>query len=481
MTASTDDASTNATIADNASDAARILVVDDSASVRYAMENSLKEAGFSVTLAQDGQDGLDKALEGEFDLVITDVDMPKMDGFELCSRLRGEHKTSQIPIIVLSSRDSDASVEQGFRVGADAYLAKGGDIGENIERIKDILSARNFLTGSRVLVVDDSTSIRLFLKTGLMQEGFVVKTAENGRQALDMLEEFRPDLIISDLMMPEVDGPELVCTIKSDPELLHIPIIVMSTLSDKPLMRRLLRDGAATFMVKPFTMNQLTINIEEIFSSNFRLVLEEKERLLQERRLTLAAIASLVQALEARDSLTRGHSERVARIAQGIAAQMDFKPSELDRMLLIGQLHDLGKIGVRDDVLLKEGPLSATEFEHVKLHSNVVADILRPIGSLADILEVAHSHHERWDGKGYPQGLKGEEIPLKARIIAVADVFEAITSERPYRDSMPKRLAVEIIKEERGKQLCPTCVDAFLRWHDKTCGEIDLPREFCQG
>jgi len=460
---------------------ARILVVDDSNSVRYAMEKNLTEAGFNVFLASDGEEGLTKAMDSNFDLIITDIDMPKMDGFELCSKLKGEFKTSHIPIIILSSRDADEHVEQGFRVGADAYLAKGGNIEENINRIKDILHAKNFLTGSRVLIADDSSSVRLFLKAELIEEGFIVKTASNGREALDMLPDFKPNLIISDLMMPEMDGGELCRAIKKSKEYSDIPIIIMSTLGDKPVMRRIMRDGAATFLVKPFTVTQLSIVIEEIFSSNFRLLLEAKERLEMEHKLTLAAIGSLVQALEARDSLTRGHSERVAQVAIGIGAEMGFNEDQLDRLLLIGRLHDLGKIGVRDDVLLKKDRLDHDEFEHVKAHSNVVADILRPITSLHDILEVSIHHHERWDGKGYPNGLKGEDIPFNARLIAVADVYEAITSERPYRDSMPKRVAMDIISDESGRQLCPTCVDAFLQWFEKTGGEINVPEEFQQG
>lgn len=471
----------NTTLADkgDSKEQQRILVVDDSVSVRYAMEKHLTAAGFAVTLAVDGEDGLDKAIENDFDLIITDVDMPRMNGFELCKRLKEEFKTSSIPIIILSSRDTDDFVEQGFRVGADAYLAKGGDIMEGIERIKDIVRARNFLTGSKVLVVDDSSSIRLFLRVGLTENGFAVRTAVNGREALEMLEEFQPDLIITDLMMPEMDGFELCRALKSS-RFSAIPVIVMSTMSDKAIMRRLLRGGAASFLIKPFSVTQLSAVIEEIFSSNFRLLLEEKERLQMEHRLTLSAIASLVQALEARDSLTRGHSERVALIAVGIGRELGFTPAQLDRLLLVGRLHDLGKIGVRDDVLLKKDSLNDTEYEHVKAHSNMVANILRPIESLHDILEVTTSHHERWDGRGYPDGLSGEAIPLKARIISVADVFEAVTSERPYRDSMPRPVAVDIIREERGRQLCPTCVDAFLRWYEQTDGVIDLPEDFRQ-
>lgn len=459
---------------------ARILVVDDSKSVRFAMQSNLTEAGFDVTLAEDGEEGLAKAVDGAFDLVITDVDMPKMNGYELCTRLKKEYKTSHIPIIVLSSRDSDESVEEGFRVGADAYLAKGGDIGENVRRIKDILNAKNFLTGSRVLVADDSASVRMLLQNELREEGFIVEIAANGVEALDKMKDFKPNLIITDLMMPKMDGADLLRAVKQDEEFRNIPVVVMSSLSDKPIMRRLMRAGAATFLVKPFSTNQLSIVIEEIFSSNFRLLLEEKERLRMEHELTLAAIGSLVQALEARDPMTRGHSERVAQIALGIGEELGFTPAQLDRLLLIGRLHDLGKIGVRDNVLLKKDRLTDTEYEHVKDHSNVVANILRPIRSLHDILEVTQFHHERWDGRGYPSGLKGEEIPLQARLVAVADVYEAITAERPYRDSMPRRVAVDIIQDERGRQLCPTCVDAFLRWFERTGGEVVVPEEFQQ-
>ena len=457
-----------------------ILVVDDSKSVRYALDSQLREAGFEVVTAQDGEEGLARALEQSFDLVITDIDMPKMDGFELCTRLKAEYKTSQIPIIILSARDSDKDIEQGFRVGADAFLAKGDHIQDKIERIREILSTKHFLTGRRILVADDSASVQLFLQAGLEEAGFVVTLASNGREALERLETFRPDLVLTDLMMPEMDGSQLLQAIKRSGKHPLLPVIVMSTVGDRPLMRRLIRDGAATFLVKPFTINQAIITIEELFSSQFKLLAEERERLRMEHELTLAAIASLVQALEARDSMTRGHSERVALIAQGLGEELGFTTDELERLLLIGRLHDLGKIGVRDKVLLKEGPLNRDEFEHVKRHSNVVADILRPIESLHDILEVTLYHHERWDGEGYPEGLKGEEIPFLARIISVADVFEALTSERPHRDSLPIQVALDHIREERGHQLCPTCVDAFFSWFERTKGEIDLPRQFRQ-
>ena len=262
----------------------QILVVDDSTSVRYAMQKSLTEAGMIVTLASDGEEGLARAMNSNFDLIITDIDMPKMDGFELCTRLKEEFKTSHIPIIVLSTHDSDEHVEEGFRVGVDAYLSKSGNIEENIERIKDILTAKNFLTGSKILVVDDSSSVCLFLEKELREEGFIVQTAENGKAAFDMLPLFKPDLILSDLMMPEMDGGELCRTIKKSVEFCTIPIVIMSSLADKALMRRLMREGVATYLIKPFSVTQLSIVIEEIFSSNFRLLLEEKERLTMEDR-----------------------------------------------------------------------------------------------------------------------------------------------------------------------------------------------------
>jgi len=187
------------------------------------------------------------------------------------------------------------------------------------------------------------------------------------------------------------------------------------------------------------------------------------------------ALVSLAQAAEARNKLTRGHSERVALVARGIARELGFSDEGQDRILLTGRLHNIGIVGTRDTVLLKTEKLTMAEYEHVKAHTTLGAEILGAVKGMEDIAEVCLSHHERWNGFGYPNSLEGEDIPLNARIVGVADVFVAIISERPHRDSMPRPVAADIIAEERGKLLCPTCVDAFMKWFEQTGGKIDLP------
>jgi HD-GYP domain-containing protein (c-di-GMP phosphodiesterase class II) len=193
-------------------------------------------------------------------------------------------------------------------------------------------------------------------------------------------------------------------------------------------------------------------------------LLKEKERLDAEQRLMLGSIGSLVLALEARDRYTRGHSEAVANILVGMGRKMGFGSEEIDRIHIIGKLHDIGKIGIRDDILLKPGPLTDGEYGIIKRHPTIGAEILTPIPSMASIIPAIANHHERIDGKGYPEGLKGSRIPLMARMIAVADTFHALTSDRPYRKSHRLDDAFQILEDSKGSQLCPECVRIFLDW-----------------
>ncbi|WP_319582376.1 HD domain-containing phosphohydrolase [uncultured Pseudodesulfovibrio sp.] len=187
-----------------------------------------------------------------------------------------------------------------------------------------------------------------------------------------------------------------------------------------------------------------------------------------------AALIEIARAAEARTESTAFHSEKVARVAHGIAKALDRPKKILERLLLVGRLHNIGLVGISDAVLSKTDKLTPQEFKHIQEHTRLGAALLAPIPELADVAEVCLSHHERWDGSGYPNGLAGTEIPRMARLISVADSYCAMISERPHRDSLPRAVAAEIIAEEHGKQLCPECVDGFLTWYEKTDGRIDL-------
>jgi len=441
-----------------------VLIIDDSPTIRTALTKQLEEMGAVVTQAVDGQDGFDTALTGKFDLIITDIEMPGMNGFEVCQKLKQSTITRSIPVIILSIKEDEEYIERGFRMGASAYVTKANAKHELKERIEEVLNRTTLLRGRTILIVDDSKSIRKVIGDALSQAGFQVVSSENGQQALEIIQDIRPDLILSDLNMPVMDGFQLCKVIRTDKNLSEIPFIIMSAASDRATMRRMLQQGASAFLVKPFNVDQLVITAEKLLSDYFGHLIKETERLDAERSLMLASIASLVLALEARDQYTRGHSDSVARIVVGMAQRMGFDAQEVEKIRIAGKLHDLGKIGIRDDILLKPGPLTQEEYGIIKRHPTIGAEILTPIPSLAEIIPAIANHHERIDGKGYPHGLNGSEIPLLARMIAVADTFDALTSNRPYRKGYALEKALQILDEVRNTQLCPECVSVFMEW-----------------
>ena len=442
----------------------RVLVVEDSYVIRKGIIKSVESLALEITEAADGQEGLDLALNGDFGLIITDVDMPYMNGIELCRQLKSIPVTRAIPIIMLTSFDSDADVDRGFGAGATAYLSKDEARTCLCKTITETLTMSAIQRKRTIMVVDDSKTIRRLVEDGLAQAGFQVITAKNGKRALTLIKDRRPDLILSDIDMPEMNGFAFCEAVNSDPNLASIPFVAMSTHDDRGHMKRMLKRGAEAYIPKPFNMDQLVILVEKLLSDQFLLLLKEKERLDAEQSLMLASITSLVSALEARDSYTRGHSESVANILSGMAALTGADKEVIKKLSIGGKLHDVGKIGIRDNVLLKPGHLTEEEFAQIKKHPLIGANILKSIPSLSDIIPIVQYHHERIDGKGYPKGLKGGNIPEWARMTAVADTYNALTSDRPYREGVQRDKAFQIIEDARGTQLCPDCVELFLWW-----------------
>lgn len=439
-----------------------ILIVDDSSIIRNGLRRELASLGFNVKTAEEGRQALALVADQHFDLIISDIEMPFMDGFELCEQLKQAPSTQSIPVVMLSSHDSEEAIERGFKVGAAAFITKSNARQELLLRIEEVLNRALFLRERQVLVVDDSKMVLRIVSKGLAQAGFKVAVAEDGLQALEFLEKEIPDLILSDLHMPDMDGFQLCGALRANSVWSGIPFVVMSTAGERGVIRRMIERGACGYIEKPFNIEQLVVLVEKLLSDHFQLLLQEKERLDNERSLIIASITSLIQALEARDVYTRGHSEMVADLSVAVANELGFNNEDLQNIRIAARLHDLGKIGVRDDILLKPGPLTDAEFELMRQHPVIGADILRSIPSLAPIIPGVLYHHERVNGQGYPEGLKGDQIPLAARIIAVADMYDSITSKRLYRAKRSKDKALKIIREVSGSELCPDCAQAFL-------------------
>ena len=432
--------------------------------IRNALNKILSSLNINVDEASNGLEALKRSSLKIYDLIITDIDMPNMDGFKLCEELKKNPMTEFIPVVILSSYDKETDIEMGFQVGAAAYISK-----ENIQTqvqpvIKELLRKSIFFKDKKVLVVDDSEIIKNIVKDGLIKAGFNVITVNSGKKALEFLWKDKIDLVISDLEMPEMDGMELCKAMHTINELKSIPFILMYCKEYNISMRRMIQLGASACIIKPFEIDQLIVLVEKILSDQFMLLLKEKERLELEQKYMLASMTSLIQALEARDPCTRGHSENVARMVKDMAKSINADISELENLEIAAKLHDIGKIGIPDNVLLKPGKLTDEEYKIIKQHPSIGAEIIKPVSSFANAIPVVLNHHERFDGKGYPEGLKGSKIPFWARLTSVVDVYDALTSNRAYRVAMPRDKALQIIEDSKGTQLCPESVDLFFKY-----------------
>jgi len=322
------------------------------------------------------------------------------------------------------------------------------------------------------LVVDDEPRLRQVLLHLMRNDGFRCFEASNGAEALEILEQHPVTLVMSDMRMPKVDGIELLLRIKERwPD---TAVVMITAVADVEVAVHCLANGAMDYLTKPFHLEEVRARVEQALEKR-RLLLENRahqehlERRVAEQarrleELFLAGIQSLAEALEVKDPYTRGHSVRVSQYSSVIARSMGLDDETVRQIELGGNLHDIGKIGVRESVLNKPGRLTDEEYRHIMTHPLVGWRILAPLMTDAPIaLNVVRSHHERMDGRGVPDRVYGDAIPLEARIVAVADAFDAMMSGRPYRGhEMTLDDAIRELESNAGSQFDPKVVDAAL-------------------
>ncbi len=317
----------------------------------------------------------------------------------------------------------------------------------------------------RMLLVEDEEDALDLMARKFEFEGFTrVEGVATGEEALKRLAQARStgqsfSLVLLDLMLPGTSGEEVLHKIKKN---YHIPVVVVTARSERESQRQLLEKGADDYIVKPFDSDILFLKVEKILT---RFYLEEELRRLNRRnqRLFLNVLQVMAKVLEAKDPYTKFHSENVAKYARKIAKAMGYSPEEVELIQVAGILHDFGKIGVKEGVLNKVGHLTDKEFDAVKRHPVIAATILEPIEELNSIIADIRHHHEYYNGHGYPSGLRAEEIPLGARILQVADAYDAMTSQRSYHDPMTKDEARRELKRCSGSQFDPRIVEIFLK------------------
>lgn len=328
-----------------------------------------------------------------------------------------------------------------------------------------------------ILVVDDEDFIREIICRKLSGSGFECDSARSAEDALARIAQNDYDCVLSDIHMPGMSGVDLLRQIKLQSQ--DLAVILITGAPDIDAALEAMRLGAYDHLSKPLNLAALEMTVDRALEKK-RLVEENREyqrnleSMVQERtkqlstanedlqRLFTGSIKALAQALEAKDEYTQGHSARVAEESVNIARYLSLSDTEIQRMWLAGYLHDIGKIGIKEAVLNKPGKLNEEEWHLIQQHPVVAGRILGPIPELSDIIDIIVHHHERYDGSGYPDGLEGNAIPLGARILAVADTYDALTSRRPYRDSLTLEEAHRILEEAAGTYLDPVIARAFL-------------------
>jgi putative two-component system response regulator len=355
------------------------------------------------------------------------------------------------------------------------------------------------VASAKIAIVDDEPiNIKVARKylQGVGYRDFITTT--DSTTAMELISRERPDVVLLDVMMPQVDGIQILQAIRADASLAHIPVLILTASTDSDTKRRALESGATDFLAKPVDpsdlipriRNALIVKAHHDHLSRYSEHLERQVRLrtVELEASRLQVIHCLARAAEYRDDTTGRHVIRVGRYTSLLARELGFPDVDAEMLGLAAQLHDVGKIGLPDAILLKPGPLLPEEFAVVKRHCEIGHRIVQPLQDqdwhaltctemglissgentiLLTAARIALTHHEKWDGSGYPRGLSGEAIPVEGRITAVADVFDALTSARSYKAAMPPAQAVQTMEKGRGTHFDPQVLEAMLRRLDE--------------
>ncbi|NWF78920.1 MAG: response regulator [Chloroflexi bacterium] len=306
---------------------------------------------------------------------------------------------------------------------------------------------------AKILVVDDDPAILDLLVRILQRDGYLPITAANGLEALELVEREAPDLILLDVTMPMLDGFAVCKRLKDNEATALIPVTMITGLDDREHRQRGLEVGADDFLTKPFDQSLLRARLR----SQLRI-----KRLTDQLERTESVIFMLALAVEAKDTYTEGHLRRLSTYSEQLAQAIGLSASQVVAIRFGGLLHDIGKISIDDAILRKPGSLTPEEYAQIKLHPENGARIVAQMRFAPDVCPIIRHHHERWDGSGYPHGLKGEAIPIGARIVAIVDAYDAMMTDRPYRKSLGREEALRRLREGRGREWDPVLLDRFL-------------------
>ncbi len=466
----------------------RILIVDDEHDITAVLSDVLQGRGYETTSAHNAQDGVDYYRDGKFDIVITDLKMPGMSGLELLGAIK--EMNSEATVIIMTGFATVETAIDALKKGAYDYILKPFKIGELLKIVdrayeKICLAAENIQLKEQVALLKLSESVSRTLSLDEILR-IVIDAAHREVEADGVELLFRPPGsknfsrrlatgICSEIAKVVEDAATL------EGALVYTNVLRRSGDGLRDTLTAEAKERFGSMLSVPLRRGGEVLGMLNAYSaSSDRLFLPREEKALFvlgdraavsiENALLYAdlegafkeTIQSLALALEAKDSYTHGHSENVTRLSEATAREMGCDEEFIDILTQAGILHDIGKIGISGVILNKPGKLSEAEYMIIQSHAQMGKRILENISFLSAVVPIVYHHHERYDGTGYPEGLSSDAIPLGARIMQVADTYDAMTSNRPYRIGLTHELAVEEILRCRGSQLDPECVDAFL-------------------
>lgn len=457
-----------------------ILVVDDNPANLRLMVGLLREFGHAVRVAAGGRQALESVRLRPPELVLLDIRMPELDGFEVCRQFKADPDTADIPVIFLSASNDPADKLRGFEMGAVDYITKPFVAEEVLARVHTHLSLRTLQQSLEARVADRTRALRTLSAgnqavvraedvEGLLEQmcraiveqgGYASATVQlqNG-QATGIGSACKPGECLPGLP----DGPMMA--LADSAHCPHMPAGRSEVLLALPLEAP---SGPIGTLVVHATDSEAFSALEDVellleMAGDLSFGIETLEAREAQARSLSATIEALAATLEMRDPYTAGHQKRTAKIAEAIGREMGLSSERLRGLSVAAAIHDIGKVAVPVEILSRPGRLTAAEFEIIKQHPVAGADILSGIEFPWPVARIVRQHHERLDGSGYPDGLTGEQILPEARILAVADVLEAMSSHRPYRPARPIDDALTELRDQRGRLYDPSAVDACLK------------------
>jgi putative two-component system response regulator len=420
----------------------KVLVVDDDVEGLRLYGDMLRRAGYTTITASTGWEGIDRAVREQPGLILLDLRLPDITGLTVLETLRTALSTKSIPIIVVSAISKDDDVMKAMQMGAFDYVVKPITYDDMIRRVELVFFSRERQAEedqAPVLIVEDGALDGAALSEQLTSWGYQVTWVRTGQEGIKQAATGNFDVILLDGLLPDINGFEVVKEIRATERLGTTPIIMLTVLSGLVDKLKGFECGIDEFLNKPVSWEELRVRMRSL----------TRLRGMTKQRFALSEVVGVItNAIELAEATETHHNQKVASISVILGKRMGIQGHGLWILEMSGSLHDVGKLVIRREVLSKPGKLDSSEWAEIQRHSEYGEKIIRPVHGFSEVAEVVRQHHEKMDGSGYPDGLKGDQVSLFVRIVGVADSFEALTSDRPYRTAFARDQALEILRKE---------------------------------